>query len=114
MKSKVLVRRAFALSSALALAAAGCELAVDFDRTKIDAGSVDGSIADVVSIDSPVTIDGGADARLDAPIDALTDTSEDALTDSPIDVATDTRADSQVDAGADAPDDAPNDADDAG
>jgi hypothetical protein len=35
----------------LAVGAAGCELIVDFDRTKIDGGGGDGSVADVTTQD---------------------------------------------------------------
>ena len=40
-----------ALFVAISVAAAGCELIVDFDRTKIDAGGGDGSLPDVTTQD---------------------------------------------------------------
>jgi hypothetical protein len=41
----------FAAFVALAMLAAGCELIVDFDRTKIDGGGGDGSLPDVTTQD---------------------------------------------------------------
>lgn len=113
MNRTILVRRAFALSCALVLAAAGCELAVDFDRTKIDAGSIDASIADVVAIDSPSTTtrDSGPDVAVDAPTDAPIDAPLDTLADVTTDANT---PDVEVEAGTDAAADAPDDADDSG
>jgi len=117
-------RRALVLTSALTVfAVAGCELAVDFDRTKIDAGSVDAAVADVTALDSPVTTDGGkdgaGDALADTSVDAPADGSTDALADVTSDVTTDgATADADdagtVDAADDAPVDAAADADDSG
>ena len=41
----------YVLFGLLVLGAAGCELLVDFDRTKIDAGPLDGTVGDVVTPD---------------------------------------------------------------
>ena len=53
------------LASVLVLLATGCEILVDFDRSKIDAGSgpVDASTSDVEAADST----GGQDAAGDLP-----------------------------------------------
>ncbi len=60
----------------LAMGAAGCELIVDFDRTKIDAGGGDGSLPpDVTTQDAPAQ-DVGADAPGDAGGDAVSDASD--------------------------------------
>lgn len=118
-------RRALVATSALTLfAIAGCELAVDFDRTKIDAGSVDAAIADVTALDAPTSTDGGKDGTADAPVDGTSDAPVDGASDAPSDGTTTdgTTADandaSTTDAGSDAPDDAaadaPDDADDSG
>ncbi len=113
MNRTIRVRRAVALSCALVLAAAGCELAVDFDRTKIDAGSIDASIADVVATDSPTPRDSGPDVAVDAPPDAPIDAPLDALGDVTTDANT-PDVDAGTDAAADAAADAPDDADDSG
>ncbi len=77
-----------------ACAAAGCELAVDFDRTKIDAGlPTDASLTDVVADTT-----GGDNVVPDTSTDAPADTGAD----SGADVSTDTGVDSAVDAGMDA------------
>jgi hypothetical protein len=41
--------RALLVTMMLATAIAGCELIVDFDRTKIDGGGIDGSTTDVAT-----------------------------------------------------------------
>ncbi len=96
----------------LGMGLAACELALDFDRTKIDAGGIDASFGDAVrtdqtapSNDAPVdtandAVDAPADASPeDASADALTDSASDASFDSGLDASAD------ADAGADAADD---------
>jgi len=78
---------AMAASAAL-LALPGCELIVDFDRTKIDGGSV-GSVSDATTPDA-TSGDGGGDADASTPApDAKGEASADAGSD-----ATDAPADS--------------------
>ncbi len=74
---------------------AGCELAVDFDRSKIPTPQSDGSapIADA-SLDTGSVTDA-------APTDAATDTGTDATA---TDAASDAKADSTTDAASDAAD----------
>ncbi len=72
------IRRAVALGVLGMMGVAGCELAVDFDRTKIDSGTVDASVSET-STDAPVTMDAQGDgtvndAAMDAASDVLTDT----------------------------------------
>lgn len=88
--------------------AAGCELAVDFDRNNIPDASDDVDIAEVGDLDAPVTADAGSDASPDAATDGEVDASPDgASEDGAIDG-------SSADGSTDAPEDAPADADDAG
>ena len=56
-------RASWVLASVLVLLATGCEILVDFDRSKIDAGSgaVDAATSDVEAVDSS----GGQDAAGD-------------------------------------------------
>jgi len=52
-KAKRRVRRIAALGIAMGIASlAGCELAVDFDRQKIDAGTIDGSFSEGGTVDA--------------------------------------------------------------
>jgi hypothetical protein len=91
--TKTTRRRLMAIAALALLGAAGCELAVDFDRTKIDAGGIDASF-----------IEGGGDTTI--PVDA---------NDAAIEAGTDTGPDTQpIDGGpdADADDGAAADADD--
>ena len=76
----------------LTVAAAGCELVVDFDRTKIPQPSSDAATSDVVQpvvdsgTDAPSTTD-ASDAARDSASDADTDAGDgaaDADTDAPI------------------------------
>ena len=85
------VRRWVALGLVGMMGVAGCELAVDFDRTKIDSGTFDASISET-STDAPV----GTDALGDGTVtdsatdarDAATDTSADVVIDTAVDDAT--------------------------
>jgi hypothetical protein len=75
--------RAFLLAGLFTIAAVGCELAMDFDRTKIP--GVDASFDDDAS---------DQDAPGDVAVqDSASDTGADVTTDSGVDVATDTRTD---------------------
>ncbi|MFW5920771.1 MAG: hypothetical protein ACOCUS_02935, partial [Polyangiales bacterium] len=62
----------------MAVAAGGCELVVDFDRSRIPDGEV---------------VEGGMDAAMDAPMDAGGDAAEDAAEDAPADAPMDAPAD---------------------
>jgi hypothetical protein len=64
---------------ALSMAVGGCELLVEFDRTKIDGGSLDGSFTDVPQND--VTTDTTNDVVNDVVNDVGTDAGQDALAD---------------------------------
>jgi len=99
-----------ALFLLLGVGAVGCELALDFDRTKIDGGAIDASFGDTATFDqvSPPA-DGTTDGGTDAPI---AETGSDTGTDTGSDTGTDTGTDGGTDAGQDAADAA--DADDAG
>lgn len=81
------------------LAIAGCELIVDFDRTKIDAGAGDATVSDAPADITPPPVDSGQDAA---------DAGKDAVGDAPVDVAQDTGSDASGDdaGGSDAGDDA--------
>jgi hypothetical protein len=88
---------------------AGCELIVNFDRTKIDGGIVEAGMNDVTgqpdtSMDAPA-MDAPADTAMDAPaMDASADTAMDApAMDAPDDTAMDAM-DAGLDADLDAPD----------
>lgn len=78
----------------LAMAAAGCQLIVDFDRTKIDAGAVDASF-DVAKPDNSVPDTGNDVTQPDSGKDA----SDGAVSD-----ASDASTSDASDAGADADD----------
>jgi hypothetical protein len=82
-----------ALSLSLAGLLAGCELIVDFDRTKIDGGTVEGGGNDVVQPDGSLP-DSGTDGTVDTGVDTGTDGTVDTGTDTGI-----------MDTGADVPDD---------
>ena len=85
-----------------------CQLATEFDRTKIDAGGTDTGIAEVTPQESSApTPDGGKDAPSDTPV--TPDSQPDVTPDSPADSPADTTEDV-----ADAGEDAPEDADDSG
>ncbi|MEO6418854.1 MAG: hypothetical protein ABIP39_05575 [Polyangiaceae bacterium] len=58
------------------LGVAGCELAVDFDRTKIDSGTFDASIGETSTFDAPVAMDAQGDGI--APGDGATPDGSDA------------------------------------
>ena len=85
---------------ALAVGAVGCELALDFDRTKIDGGGVDASFGDVPAIDQNVpdvpTDTPAGDSGSDAPADSG---ANDTGTDTGADTGTDTGAADAEDAG---------------
>lgn len=82
-----------ALLVALAAGAAGCELIVDFDRTKIDGGGGDGAVVpDVTTQDVTQDVTGdvtgdvqqtsdAGDAGADVAADAAADASDGALDD---------------------------------
>ncbi len=90
--TKTMRRRLTAVVALALIGAAGCELAVDFDRTKIDAGAIDASIPEGGG-DTTIPLDGNNEAAVDAGNDA-----EDAQ-------QNDTGSDAD-DGGADAEDDA--------
>ncbi|MFW6051246.1 MAG: hypothetical protein ACODAU_08735 [Myxococcota bacterium] len=80
---------------AAVLACTGCELVVDFDRSRIPDAGADGSPGDAASppndggTDLDAAADGGPDAATDAGSDAATDAGSDAATDAGSDAATD-------------------------
>ncbi len=95
----------------LGVAVGGCELVVDFDRSKIDAGGVDGSFVDAptsdVANDNNVNPDsggndGGSDGATDAGGDAADATTPDSGSDASVSDAGD--GGGVNDAGADADD----------
>lgn len=97
---------------ALVLGMAGCELLVDFDRTKIDAGPLDGTTTDVTSND--VTVDQSTHDVVSESFEDVTTTDAgdgggDSATDAPADVTDAATAD---DGPADADDGAADAADD--
>src|SRR5579859_3858606 len=72
---------AFLLVTTLVIGAGfGCELIVDFDRTKIDAGVVDSGSSDVIPpLDAPadrVAVDSGGDSGIDTGVDTGVDTGQ--------------------------------------
>jgi hypothetical protein len=72
-------RRIVALAIAVGFASlAGCELAVDFDRQKIDAGTIDGSFSEGGTVDATPQTDSGQDTGpgTDAGQDAGSDASD--------------------------------------
>jgi hypothetical protein len=78
------VRRWVALGVVGMMGVAGCELAVDFDRTRIDSGTFDASISET-STDAPVGMDATGDGTVaDSAADA-----QDAATDTAVDDAND-------------------------
>src|SRR4051812_20051709 len=81
--------------------AVGCELALDFDRTKIDGGAIDASFGDVATSD-----------QVAPPGDGNAETSTDGGPETGTDAGTDTGADAAKDTGSDTGD-AGNDAQDA-
>ncbi len=93
------------------LLAAGCELVVDFDRSRIVDGGSDASVdsGSDASVDSgsDASVDGGSDASVDGGSDASVDGGSDASVDGGSDAA---MGDATVDAGADASVDASGDA----
>lgn len=98
LKKQTQVLMLGAVALALAGVLGGCELIVDFDRTKIDGGTVEGGGSDVVTM-TDGSIDTGTDGTMN------NDSGVDTGTDSP---TSDTGTDTGVDTGADAPDDAPD------
>jgi hypothetical protein len=77
----------------IVLGGVGCELSLDFDRTKIDGGSLDASFSDAPPADNFVQPGDAADSGADvAPEDAAEDAGTDA------DAGTDTGADTGGDA----------------
>lgn len=81
MKTMKNIRRLVALGVIGTIGVAGCELAVDFDRTKIDSGTVDASMSET-STDAPVvTMDAEGDGTV---TDAAMDTATDAVTDTAV------------------------------
>lgn len=96
LKRKSRIAALGTLSLALAGALAGCELIVDFDRTKIDGGTLEGG-------GETSTGDTGVDTGVDG---TKPDTGTDAPADTTVqDTGTDTGVDTGADTGADAPDD---------
>ncbi len=92
----------------LGVGAIGCELALDFDRTKIDGGALDASFGDTALPDQVTPpADGTSDTGTDTGADAGTDSNTG--TDTGTDTGSDTGSDTGTDSGADAAD-----ADDAG
>jgi len=80
--NKMMLRRfALLVPFAAAMIVAGCEIAVDFDRTKIPPD--DASVQDTGVTDAPSQNDTGTDT--DAGNDAGSDSSSDAATDAPAD-----------------------------
>jgi hypothetical protein len=73
-----------AMATGALIGLAGCELAVDFDRTKIDAGTIDASIPDTggdttVPDDANAdVVDGGNDADAQPATDGNVDAGPDA------------------------------------
>jgi hypothetical protein len=67
--TKTMRRRLLATAALTLIGAAGCELAVDFDRTKIDAGAIDASIPESGG-DTTIPVDGSNEAAADAANDA--------------------------------------------
>ncbi|HRH00877.1 MAG TPA: hypothetical protein PLR99_31760 [Polyangiaceae bacterium] len=77
---------------------AGCELIVDFDRTKIPADVPD--VAVVPGVDAQAdTTPPPVDSAVDAPVDSAVDAPVDSAVDAPVDSAADAPVDSAVDAG---------------
>jgi len=68
---------------------AGCELIVDFDRTKIPAEAVDSSVPPRDSSTDTSAPDAGSDATADATPDATPDASPDTGSDASSDASTD-------------------------
>ncbi|MBK8216007.1 MAG: hypothetical protein IPK71_19950 [Myxococcales bacterium] len=68
---------------------AGCELIVDFDRTKIPAEAVDSSVPPRDSSTDTSAPDAGSDATADATVDATPDASPDAASDASSDASGD-------------------------
>lgn len=68
---------------------AGCELIVDFDRTKIPAEAVDSSVPPRDSSTDTSAPDAGSDATADATPDATPDASPDTDSDASSDASTD-------------------------
>ena len=107
------LKRACLAGISVAMFLAGCELIVDFDRTKIPGGGFDGSV-DSQGIDSPINpVDARADARADAGSDAPSDAPSDNATASDGDAASTSDA-SDGSTAADADDGSVADADDSG
>ncbi len=77
--------RKVALGLALAMGVAGCELIVDFDRTKIDAGAGDGSVLPDVSTQDAPAKDVAADVPGDVGSDVVVSDAGDAGSDGALD-----------------------------
>ncbi len=92
------------LVAALAMGgAAGCELIVDFDRTKIDAGPpTDGSVVGDGTVDSAGDTNVPDTAAQDSPVETGTDGGADVKTDTGMDAATEAAAEAGPEAGMDA------------
>ena len=112
MKMNTTTKRAIALVSVLGLfgLGMGCELLVDFDRSKIDAGVSDASF----NTDTPVGDQGTPDVTQpdvasDSPADSGAETGADTGSDTAADTGSDTGGD--ADAGGDAGSDAGDAAD---
>lgn len=73
-------KRVSAVGIVLVMAAAGCELIVDFDRTKIPGGGTDASV-DQGTLDGQTGTDAQVDVTTDAPKDSATEGGGDAATD---------------------------------
>ena len=92
-------RAVVVVALAASLSALGCELALDFDRTKIDGGGIDASFGDVT-----VPETGGGDVVAEAAADAPGEAAAEGGTDAGQDTGTDTGTDAGTDAPADAED----------
>jgi len=103
LKTKSRIAALAMMSFALAGSLAGCELIVDFDRTKIDGGPVEAGGGDGTVVDTGVDIGKDGITMMDAPADQMNPM--DTGTDTGADSGVDTGIDTGVDTGLDAPDD---------
>lgn len=96
-------KRSLALLVVVGAVLAGCELAVDFDRSLIDAGSVDASFVDVQNDTSPPVDSGGKDTSPPVDSGGMDTSMPDTGTDTGVDSGTDA-ADADMGDAADASD----------
>lgn len=92
------IMRALVIASVLlaSLSITGCQLVVDFDRSRLDAGMDLGPAPTDMSVAIDAGTDAGVDAGTDAGVDAGTDAGVDAGTDAGIDAGTDAGLDAGV------------------